>query len=148
MTRDELLAFMRRYRVAVQSSVSAAGAPQAALVGVAIGDDFEIVFDTLGSTRKAANLRRDGRIALVLGGWGPGEERTVQLEGVADEPGGAELSRVRELYFRTYPDGRARLAWPGITHFRVRPTWLRYSDFATSPETIVELSAGDLATLR
>jgi len=30
------------------------------------------------------------------------------------------------------------LAWQGITHFRVRPTWARYSDF-NNPEEIVEM---------
>jgi general stress protein 26 len=145
MTRADLLSFMRRHRVAVEASVSSDGAPQAAIVGVAIGDDFELVFDTLQTSRKARNLRRDPRIALVLGGWGPGEERTVQYEGLADEPAGAELERVRELYFSVYPDGRERLAWPGLIHVRVRPTWLRYSDFGTRPETILELSAAELA---
>src|SRR5215813_7703437 len=55
--RAELLAILRRHRVAVQATVSPIGAPQAALVGVAVGEDFEIVFDTLQSSRKACNLR-------------------------------------------------------------------------------------------
>ncbi len=148
MTRAELLAFMRRHRVAVQASVLGSGAPQAAIVGVAIGDDFELVFDTLQTSRKARSLRRDPRIAVVLGGWGPGEEQTVQYEGLADEPAGAEQERVRELYFSVYPDGRARLAWPGLIHIRARPTWLRYSDFGRTPATILELSAAELAVLR
>ena len=148
MTRAELLTFMRRYRMAVQTSVSRSGAPQAAVVGVAVGNDFEVVFDTLQTTRKAQNLRVNPRVALVFGGWGVGEEQTVQYEGVADKPIGAELERVRELYFGVYPDGRERLAWAGLIHVRVRPIWLRYSDFAQSPETIVEFSAGDLAALR
>lgn len=148
MTRSELLAFMRRYRLAVETSVSSDGAPQAAVVGVAVGDDFEVVFDTLGSTRKAVNLRHNPRAAFVFGGWGDGEEQTVQFEGVADQPSGAELERVRELYFASYPDGRDRLSWAGLIHIRVRPTWLRYSDFTHSPETILEYSADELGRLR
>jgi hypothetical protein len=31
------------------------------------------------------------------------------------------------------------LAWPGITHVRVRPTWVRVSDFTRDPPNIVEL---------
>jgi pyridoxine/pyridoxamine 5'-phosphate oxidase len=148
MTRGELLAFMRKYRVAVETSVSSDGVPQAAVVGVAVGDEFELVFDTLLSTRKAVNLRQNPRTAFVFGGWGAGEERTVQYEGVADQPSGAELERVRELYFSVYPDGRDRLSWAGLIHIRVRPTWLRYSDFNQSPETILEFTAGDLGGLR
>jgi pyridoxine/pyridoxamine 5'-phosphate oxidase len=148
MTRAELLAFMRRHRVAVQTSVSKDGAPQAAIVGTAVGDDFDVVFDALQTSRKVQNLRQNPRIALVLGGWGLGEEQTVQYEGLADEPSGAELERVRELYFAVYPDGRQRLAWPGLIHVRVRPTWLRYSNFGQTPEKIIEFSAADLAALR
>ncbi len=148
MTKAGLLQVARRHRVAVQTSVAGNGAPQAAIVGIAVGDDFELVFDTLQTSRKAQNLRRDPRIALVLGGWAPGEEQTIQYEGVADEPSGPERERVRELYFSVYPDGRERLSWAGLIHVRVRPTWLRYTDFGRSPEQILEYSAAELASLR
>src|SRR5439155_24498926 len=85
LTRDELLRFMSTQRLAVQSSVSAAGAPQAAVVGIAVSDQFGIIFDTLASTRKVPNLRANPRIAFVIGGLTDGDERTVQYEGVADE---------------------------------------------------------------
>ncbi len=41
MTRADLLQFMRAHRYAVQASVSAAGLPQAALVGIVVTDGFE-----------------------------------------------------------------------------------------------------------
>ena len=97
---------------------------------------MELVFDTLGSTRKAMNLRRDGRVAVVMG-WDEGQ--TVQIEGVADEPTAAELERLRRTYFAKFPDGPTRLAWPGLTYFRVRPTWVRYSDFRGAAPVVVEL---------
>lgn len=140
MTRAEILAYMRTHSLAVQASVSSAEAPQAAVVGFAISDDFEIVFDTLSTTRKVSNLRRNGRCAIVIGGVTDGDERTVQYEGVADEPGGAELERLKNLYFGVFPDGRERQRWPGLIYVRVRPRWLRFSDFNQSPPTIVELT--------
>jgi len=126
MTRAELLAFLRRHRYAVQATTNAGGAPQAAVIGIAITDDLELVFDTLGTSRKAQNLRREPRIALVVG-WD--EEQTVQLEGVADEPTGAEQTRLKRVYFEAFPDGPEREQWPDITYVRVRPVWARYSDF-------------------
>jgi pyridoxine/pyridoxamine 5'-phosphate oxidase len=144
VTRDELLAFLRRHRLAVVATVSASGGPQAAVVGIAVTDALELVFDTLGSTRKAANLRGGGRIALVIG-WD--EEQTVQLEGVADEPTGTELAVLQRRYFEQFPDGPSRLAWAGITYFRVRPTWIRYSDFRGPEPRIVELGAAELSPL-
>src|SRR5205814_3855852 len=66
----------------VQSSVSALNHAQAAVVGFAVSEAFEIIFDTLDSTRKVANLRANPRIALVIGGLDAGDERTVQYEGI------------------------------------------------------------------
>ena len=142
MKRDELVQFLRMYKLAVQASVTPGGAPQAAVVGFAVSDELEIVFDTLETTRKYRNLRADPRIALVIG-WD--DEVTAQIEGVADFPTGKELERVRDCYFVAYPDGRDRLAWPGITHARVRPTWIRYSDYTKDPPHIVELTGDQLA---
>jgi pyridoxine/pyridoxamine 5'-phosphate oxidase len=126
MTRDELLSFLRRHRYAVQASARADGAPQAAVIGIAVSDQLEIVFDTLGGSRKGQNLRRDPRVALVIG-WE--DEQTVQVEGVADEPSGEELARLKAVYFARFPDGLEREQWADIAYFRVRPTWARYSDF-------------------
>ncbi len=144
MTPAVLLEFMRRYRVAVQASVSADGAAQAAVVGIAVTDRFEIVFDTLSSSRKAQNLRRNPKIALVIGGAGEGEERTVQYEGLADEPSGDELERLKQAYYHVYPDGPSRLSWPGLIYVRVRPTWIRVSDFSSSPPLILEYAPAQL----
>lgn len=141
----ELLEFMRTQRLAVQASSAPGGAPQAAVVGVAVTDGFEIVFDTLDTTRKACNLRASPRAAFVLGGWVGGDERTVQVEGIADEPTGAELERIKQAYFAVWPDGPARAAWPGLTYFRVRPTWIRFSDYNCTPPQIVEFTSEQLA---
>ena len=145
MNKTALLEFLRQHRVAVQASVSASGQPQAAVVGMAVTDKFEIVFDTLETTRKAQNLRRNPKVALVIGGLIHGDERSVQFEGEADEPRGPELDRLRAAYYRVYPDGPLRLHWPGLIYVRARPTWIRYSNYNSSPPQIVEFGADDLA---
>lgn len=144
MNRVDLLQFMRRHFWAIQASVSPVGAAQAAIVGFAVTDDFQIVFETLKSTRKVQNLRENPRIALVIGGWTAGDERTVQYEGTADEPQGAELENLKAIYYRKFPDGRGREHSPGWSHVRVRPAWVRYSDFTCNPPAIVEFTARDL----
>ena len=146
MNTAGLLEFMRRYHLAVQASVSAVNAPQAAVVGYAVTDLFEIVFDTIDSSRKGQNLRRNNRIALVIGGLVDGEERTVQYEGIADEPSGEELHRLKQVYYAAWPDGPSRLNWPGLTYIRVRPTWIRYSNFNANPPQIVEFTADQLVS--
>jgi len=140
MTRGDLLAFLGRHRLCVQSSVSPSGAPQSAIVGFAISDTMEIVFDTIGTTRKMTYLRRDPRIALVVG-WD--DEQTAQIEGIADEPQGADLDRLKAVYFKVYPDGLERQGWKDITYVRVRPTWVRYSDFRPGSRLVVEWNDSD-----
>jgi len=138
MDRAQLVAFIRNHRFAVEASVAADGRPQAAVVGVACTDDLELVFDTLQSTRKYQNLRREPRVALVVG-FDDGEAQTVQLEGVVDEPTGAEQARIKEAYFAAFPEGRERERWDGITWMRVRVTWARYSDFRSAEPRIVQI---------
>jgi pyridoxamine 5'-phosphate oxidase-like protein len=125
----DLLRFLREHRLAVEASVAGSSNAQTAVVGFAIADTFEIIFDTLDSTRKVANIRRNAKVAFVIGGFSPGDERTAQYEGVADEPAGAELDRLTEIYYGVYADGRARRNWKGLIYIRVRPTWIRYSDY-------------------
>jgi hypothetical protein len=134
----DLLAFLRSHRWAIEATTSTTLAPQAAIIGIAVTEQLELVFDTLSSSRKAVNLRSNRHMALVIGGWHEGDARTVQYEGVADFPDGAELERLQQVYFAAFPDGPSRLAWPGITYVRVRPTWVRYSDFRSEPPVVTE----------
>jgi hypothetical protein len=132
--REELLDFLRAQPWAVEASVTGDGGPQAAVLGVAVTDRLELVFDTFGTSRKASNLRANPRIAVVVG-WDEGQ--TAQIEGVADEPVGAERQRLKDVYLRRFPDGHERAALGEITYFRILPKWIRYSDFRTTPPTVV-----------
>src|SRR4029077_12254037 len=96
VTRDQLLRFLQAQRLGIVASISPSGDPQSAVVGIAVTDRLEIVFDTLSSTRKCENLRRLPKISVVAG-WD--QEITVQYEGLADEPSGTELERIKACYF-------------------------------------------------
>jgi len=77
VSSDQLLRFLRSHRLAVQASVSPELRAQAAVVGFAVSDRFEIVFDTVESTRKARNLRSNQHVALVVGGLMPGDDVVI-----------------------------------------------------------------------
>jgi PPOX class probable F420-dependent enzyme len=126
MDRSGLAEFVRARRLAVVSTLGPDGEPQAALVGLAATDEGELVFDTSAASRKLANLRRDPRVAVVVG-WD--DEVTAQVEGLADVPVGEDRERCLAAYFASFPDGRERAASGDIDHVRVRPRWLRVSDF-------------------
>jgi Pyridoxamine 5'-phosphate oxidase len=146
MNLTGVLEFLRSQRYAVQASVSPTGGPQAALIGYAVTERLEMVFDTLASTRKAGNLRRKSSIAMVVGN-GVGDERTVQYEGEAEEVAASDEA-VRRAYYAVWPDGPERANWPGLIYFRVRPRWIRYSDFDPRPPLVVEFGEEELAGFR
>ena len=146
MDAKQLLTFLRQHRLAVEASVSPSCGAQAAVVGIAVTDRFEVVFDTLESTRKAENLRRNPKLALVIGGVIEGDERTAQYEGIADEPSGMELERIKQAYYGVYPEGPTRLSWPGLMYVRVRPMWIRYCDYNVDPPHVEEFTAEQLVT--
>jgi pyridoxine/pyridoxamine 5'-phosphate oxidase len=128
MQIEHLHRFIQARKLAVISTTSPSGNPQSALVGIAVSPQLHIVFDTLRSTRKYTNLKADPRISLVVG-WE--EEITLQYEGIATEPEADALEQAQQIYFQTWPDGRDRRQWPGITWFHIVPRWVRYSDFNT-----------------
>jgi len=148
MTREFIYDQIRQFRLAVLATTSGDHQPEAAVVGIAITNDLEIVFDTVRSSRKYRNLIAQPKVALVIG-WK--NETTIQFEGDAVELGlVGEAGRVdagarmdadayREVYYAVFPDGRDRATtWEGLTHFVIRPRWIRYSNF-NEPVRIEEL---------
>ena len=135
MDRGFIYSFMAGCRYGVVSSIAGDGTPQAALVGIAVTPELEIIFDTVSSSRKYRNLMARPGCSFVVGWSG---EQTIQYEGISSTPTGAELKRYQEVYFAAWPDGPARMSWHGIAYFVVRPTWIRYSDFAQNPPLIPE----------
>ena len=148
ITRAELLAFMRSHRLVVESSVHPEGGPQSAVVGVAVSDDFEIVFDTLEGSRKAESLRHHPEIAFVFADLTGKDERTVQCEGVVGQATAADLERLIDLYLEVFPDGRERQKWPGLIYVTTRLTWLRYADYNQNPVEILEFDGEALRKLK
>ncbi|HLX66965.1 MAG TPA: pyridoxamine 5'-phosphate oxidase family protein [Puia sp.] len=134
MTKEFCFNFLRQHRLAVLATLAEGDRPQAALIGFAVTPDLEIVFDTVRASRKYSNLIACPRVALVIG-WK--NETSVQYEGIANELSAGDGLDYKETYYAVYPDGRQRAAeWQGLTHFVVRPSWIRYSNF--NPPAVIE----------
>jgi len=134
ITRQSILEFIQQHRYAVLATVSPAHAPEAALVGFAVAEDFTIIFDAIKTTRKCQNLLHNPRIAFVIG-WQ--DDRTLQYEGTADMPEGRELDETKRIYCSRWPEAPARDIWPGHIYVRVKPRWIRFSSY-TLPYQIEE----------
>lgn len=135
MNLAEVFRFMNSERLAVLATVGDDRRPEAALMGFAVTPELEIIFDTVKTSRKYPNLKKNPRVAWVIG---CSTEITVQYEGMAEELEGEELAKYKRTYFAAFPDGPARESWPGITYFVVRPKWVRYCDYDTTRRRIEE----------
>ncbi|WP_249123020.1 MULTISPECIES: pyridoxamine 5'-phosphate oxidase family protein [unclassified Bradyrhizobium] len=131
LSKTDIIACLRDHRLAVIATRAADGAPQAAVVGIAVSDGCDVIFDTTSDSRKHINLTRDPRIALVVYG---AEETTLQLEGLAHmmPASGVDGAALREAYYATWPDGRDRLRRPNLAYWRIAPHWARLSNFAAT----------------
>ena len=134
MTNFFIYEFIRKHLYAVISTVSDKNMPESALIGIAVSEDLEIVFDTVNSSRKYKNILQNPNVAIVIG-WD--NEVTLQLEGTARELSPEDTS-YKELYFDVFPDAKIRAeTWEDVVHFVIKPNWVRYSNL-NDPNTIEE----------
>ena len=135
MTEIGLREFIAKCRLGVSRNDRSYARPQSSLVGIAVTEELEILFDTVKRSRKYGNLIAQPSCSFAMGWEG---EQTVQYEGEAAELLGGELERLQPIYFARWPECRAHLTWPGIVYFVVRPRWIRYSDYDQQPPLIQE----------
>jgi hypothetical protein len=128
---SQLLAYLRSYRLGVLGSLSPQGDPQAALVGYAVTDELEILFDTVRTSRKYRNIATRPEVSFTFGNTAPAtpDERTAQYEGLAEELTGAALEQLLPIYLATWPECAIHQQWPDICWFVVRPRWIRYTGY-------------------
>jgi hypothetical protein len=132
-TPAELYEFIRHSHHAVIATAGSGG-PEAALMDIAVTPELEIIFETTDATRKIRNMQDDSRVAFVIN-WE--NNRTLQYEGVVDEPLGREQERIIGHFFSVFPNKLSHRHWPGNHYFRVRARWIRYSDY-NSPRLVEE----------
>jgi pyridoxine/pyridoxamine 5'-phosphate oxidase len=133
ISKSDIYKFLSVHRLAVASTVAESGAPMSALVYAVPTPELELIFYTLQTSRKCENLLRDGRISFVVG-WPQENERisnqdTVQYEGIAEEQEGSARDSAKDIYLASLPENAGMAAWPGLTFFRVRPVWIRFSSY-------------------
>ena len=94
MTKDFIYHYLSRQRLAVLSSIAPGNRPQAALIGIAVTEDLEIIFDTVTRSRKYKNMLDHPAVSLVIG-WD--NETTIQYEGNAELLSGEGSEQYKEV---------------------------------------------------
>ena len=129
--QQQFIRFVRQRGLAVIATRGVDRAPRTALVGIIATGRGELVFDTTRSSRKHRNLTAFARVALVIG-W---DNEMI--------PTGADRDRCLQAYFAQHPDGVERARDHDIVHVRVRPSWLRCSDYRPGSFAVEETSLGN-----
>ena len=133
--RPTIAAFLATEPHGVVSTLHADGSVESALVAVSETPDLHIIFGTFVDSRKFANLTRDPRVAVVISA----DDRTLQIEGAARVTHGNEERACRERHLAKNPGSEKYAHDPKQRFILVTPTWMRYTDYRTDPDTIEEL---------
>jgi general stress protein 26 len=128
--RTFLYKYIHQRMIGVLSTVNTKGKPEAAVMEFGDTKDLELIFDTRSIARKYRNLKKNPRVAFVIG-WEEGT--TVQYEGIATELHGKELAEYKKIMFDKNDEFKRWEKIPGVTYFKITPTWIRYSAMNNEP---------------
>ncbi len=129
--KKESMAFLKKRKLAVISTVSLEGKPESATVLYFIDDDYNLYFVTRGDTRKAANIEQNKNVSLVIGTeLGPS---TMQMSGTAEKVQESEKQNeflsnltkdtvLQALYYGPF----LSLMGVNFSLYKVKITWARW----------------------
>lgn len=136
LTKPEILEFMETKLLMVLSSVNAEGKPQSAVVGFGQTENFELIFGTDQTSRKATNIADNKNVSVVIG-WD--DNGTVQYEGTARRLSGEEADKYAEMYFAKNPLSKKYKDEPNECYYLITPNWLRFTSLKNYPWDVTEL---------
>jgi len=128
--------FIKGHGIAVISTVTHDYLPESAVMGISVGDNFEIVFGTIIDSRKYQNLQKNPRVALVIG-WDKG--KTVQYEGEAQELRGDAIEEFEKAHMASMPTAAKYVSNQDAAFFKVTPCWIKYTDASKDPWDEIEI---------
>lgn len=138
----KVLSFLRRQKLAViATSNPARPTPESALIAFAEDDELCLYFQTGRHTRKAANLKLNPHVSLVIG-LRLKDLITVQYEGMARQIiGHSELELCKQRFvLKDSPTTEEYFNHPTAIFFKVTPAWIGCSDYSGNAPEVIELN--------
>ncbi|MWB98167.1 pyridoxamine 5'-phosphate oxidase family protein [Agromyces seonyuensis] len=139
MRAERMIEYVRAQGWGVLSTVGPEGSPHSAFLELTATDAGELVCNARSGSRKIADLGRDDRVSVVIGGL---DGTTLQVEGVADSPAGGDQERCTAAYLAAFPQYAASFDDPGVVLVRVIPNWARHGDYRERPAAIESVDLG------
>lgn len=137
----DVIKFLIKERVCVLSVVLPDGAPHSATMHYSEElNPLRLFIQTSNTTLKAQALmnERNNKAAVVIG-FSEKDWLTLQMRGtvrIVSDP--QELEAIYKVHYEKHPDAE-QYKGPKTVFLEFTPTWWRYTDFNTDPETIIEI---------
>ena len=132
--------FLKKEHVGVISVLLADGSPHSATVHYSHQESpLKFFIQTSNGTVKVQNLLdgKIGRAAMVIG-FSEQDWLTIQMRGaIRAVTDSNELETIYKIHYAKHPDAE-KYKGPKTVFLEFTPTWWRFTDFNTDPETIVE----------
>jgi general stress protein 26 len=139
--KAKILAVLASQKLAVISTVSPTNStPESALIAFTEDSELCLYFQTGKHTRKAANLKLNPHVSLVIG-LSLKDSVTLQYEGTAEKLVAAkDLESCKERFItKNSPTTEEYFNHPAAIFFKVSPTWIGYSDYSSEEPEVIEI---------
>lgn len=123
-------------KLCILSTVDLNGKPQSAVMAYAVQKDLTIILSTHDDSRKWKNIGKNPSVALVFGWDFSGNN--IQYEGIAEQI--TNNDEIEDIYYSANPKLIQFRDQIGTVYMRIRPTWVRLTDFSIRPPKIQEKS--------
>lgn len=134
------LALLNKERVCALSVVLPDGSPHIAVLHYSQqSDPVKIFIQTYPTVKTKAIKEKGGRAkAAIVVGLSDQEFITLQMRGeiriISDQK---ELENIHRVHYSKHPDAE-KYRGPDTIFLEFTPSWWRYTDFKTDPETIID----------
>ena len=136
-TKTELYEWLDKQILCVVATQGDDGYPNGATVAFSQSSELQFVIITDNDSRKAANIRRDGKVALTI--TNEDDRYTLQLEGEAQQLSWDEFEPYAEHHYKKLPFSLPFKDIPGQTPFLITPIRLRFGDVSVRPWEYTEI---------
>lgn len=137
---DKVFEFLKNKQIKLCAFATSSqdGQPWNAIMGYAVQEDLTIVLSTHKGNRKYNNLQENSKVALVFGWEFSGLNVQCEGEAVIIEEG-EEYKKTEEFFFTQNPHA-AKFKSPDTIFIKIKPTWMRVTNFNKQPPTVEEQS--------
>ena len=136
---SKIIAFLTSHRVCSLTTLLLEGSPHGAALHYSHQEDpLLLYFSTENTSRKVeALLNGKSAKASVVIGFSEEEWITLQMDGEVTVVNNDQLKEVHKIHYAKHPDSAKYKDDPETIFLAFTPTWWRYTDYNTTPLTIL-----------